>query len=123
MISPAMLEILMWYYTRPGNYQPRGPVDPEEHKKFESEAHEEFVRDGILRRTYVASGPDPVYEMTDAGNAWCGMILETPKPVLQWVDPRKLGYPLDPELIPSARWPHVTVQWQPKEDPPPDNKA
>lgn len=80
-MSPLALDILVWYSTRAaaaGSFE-----------NFDMQPQQEiityFVAQGIL--TPDIDVPD-FYRPTDKGRAWLDMILDTPMPVQQWLDPR-----------------------------------
>jgi hypothetical protein len=54
---------------------------------------DQLVSDGII----VPAGPSS-HELTDRGRAWLDMILETPMPVQQWIDPRQPNVTLAGEV-------------------------
>ena len=87
MMTPNHLDILIHYYTAPGDH-PRIDAPAVE------QAVEEFVSDGILweDRDKIRMGNRPSncgkYCITEKGRVWLLMILKTPYPTLKkiWID-------------------------------------
>jgi hypothetical protein len=75
--SPLEIEVVLHYYHSP---EPHPRVNAPAVK----EAIQRFVNDGILS---AAEGP-ALLKVTDRGNAWVRMIVETPYPEGAWIDPR-----------------------------------
>lgn len=76
-MSPNDIEVLIHCHCQPIPHPRRGAPAV-------SEALQRFVRDGIIE---LSSEPG-VFHTTSKGAAWLRMILATPYPESQWVDPR-----------------------------------
>ena len=79
-MTPYELRILLHYYSLPG--------DPEEIKApIGPRTLTEFIRAGLIERS-PEKIDDADWHLTDRGLAYIKLVLDTPFPVMQWVDPR-----------------------------------
>ncbi len=82
-MTPSDLEILVHCHVSPDPH-------PRLHAPAVKDAIRQFLADGIIKRVSV-----DIYGSTERGEMWLEMILDTPMPVYQLVDPRKLGPTLE----------------------------
>lgn len=83
-MTPLALEMLIWFCTRAAEAGPFPNLKTHEPQK---EIRNWMRADGIIE-PWDDLSPEPVYRATERGQAWLRMILATPMPVLQWIDPR-----------------------------------
>lgn len=77
-MTPLALKMLLWFASR----------DPAPFPNVELRPQQEILRrfrdEGIVQVGTIVDQP----HITARGEAWLAMILETPMPVQQWIDPR-----------------------------------
>ena len=82
-MNPNELEILLHHYVTPS---------PSRHPRFGGisvqEATNAFVGEGMLRQ-YPAESPSDSerYTITEKGICYMEMVLNTPRPILVWINP------------------------------------
>lgn len=76
-MTPSDLEVLLHYYTISSPH-------PRQTAPAVREAIDRYTYDGILVRVPLVD----VFRVTPKGTAWLQMILATPYPREQWIDPR-----------------------------------
>ncbi len=86
MTTPLELDLLMWVYTHDGEPHP-ALGDPARVEAY-SAAMAKFTFEGI------AGIVDGKVVLGERGKIWVAMILDTPMPVSQWIDPRGLTAPI-----------------------------
>jgi hypothetical protein len=77
-MTPNDLDILIHYY-----------VCPDIHERYYAPAVMESCREFVQSGIFVSSGEDGIFSVTEKGRAWMELILNTPMPILKWIDPRE----------------------------------
>jgi hypothetical protein len=75
--TPNDIEVLIHYYAS-GERHPRVTAPAVQ------ETLEQYCKDGIFERLEA----EPFFRVTEKGEAWLRMIIDTPYPKKQWIDPR-----------------------------------
>lgn len=112
-MTPLALEMLIYYCTRS---QPAAGPFPNERMEPQKEILRNLRAKEVLVEQQVGDG-NTYHEATAKGQAWLAMILETPLPVQQWIDPRAGSFTVV-DLAPGQRLADVVPV--PRETPLPD---
>ena len=76
-MTPIKLDILLHCH-----------ISPTAHPQYDSPAFrvelQNLMEEDIVRST----SKENIFALTQKGEAWLRLILETPMPILQWIDPR-----------------------------------
>jgi hypothetical protein len=76
-MTPYEIDVLLWYYTRPGDH-PDVQRDPPVWRP----TIQNFIVDGLLSQMVSETS---VYVLTDRGAAYCQALQQVPLPEQQWV--------------------------------------
>jgi len=79
-MTPLHIRLMLHYYAIASEYEPL-------EAKATQEYLTELVNDGLLKYR-VPNDYTNSYEATERGKIWVQMILNTPYPQQEWVDPR-----------------------------------
>lgn len=78
------IDVLIWYYSRVGEYDHGGSEGSPPPASYLSSI-ERLVSSGLLEETRTLARP---YQATELGVALVGLWKQTPLPVVKFVDPR-----------------------------------
>lgn len=111
--APNELELLLWCYVHEGQ-----PLTSHPAFTAGTAATTTFMEVlGRFQAQAIVEVPAGNLKLLDRGRAWLSMILETPMPVVSWIDPRGLAAPAAPPAV------ALQVQQPPKIDRPAPSAA